>query len=153
MRDGAVLLPPMRVAQTQSSEGMILRDLSAVFRVFAELVHFIDEKRVGEFEFFAQSHQPLALLMVEVSQPVACLARVAAIEGDELLCCEMGVPAQRFEDAEDVMVGDRIALAARRRLRSRASLSRGRCLHRSDLESGARRCKRAACRAMRRGAT
>ena len=94
-----------------------------VFGVFAEAIHFVDAKRVGEFEALAQTHQPLAPLVIEVGETVAGVALVAAIEGDDLLGGELGVSAQRLEDAEDVVVGDRRPPAAGRRLRARAVLA------------------------------
>jgi hypothetical protein len=51
------------------------------------------------------------MLMVEVGQAIARFARVAAIERDELLGREISVPAERFEDAEDVVIGDGVALS------------------------------------------
>ena len=141
MRDGAVLLPPMRVARTQFSDGIIPRH-EQFFGVFSEAIHFVDEKGVGEFERLAQSLQPLARLVIEVGESIAGLALIAAIKGDDLLGGELGVPAERLEDAEDVVVGDRGALAARRRLRAWPVLSEGRCLHGGIGSAERGRCKR-----------
>jgi hypothetical protein len=84
----------------------------------------------------------MALLVIEVGQAIARLALVPAIEGDDLLGGELGVPAQRFEDAEDVVVGDRGALTARRRLRARPIPSEGRCFHKWIGSAERGRCKR-----------
>ena len=153
MRDGAALLPPMRVARTQSSDGMIPRHCSNSSASFPRRYISSTKSELANLMLLAQSLQPLALLVIEVGQPIAGLALVAAIEGDDLLGGELGVPAQRLEDAEDVVVGDRGALAARRRLRARPILSEGRCLHGGIGSAERGRCKRAPCRALRRPAT
>ena len=129
MREGAVLLPPMRVARTQFSEGMIPRHCSKSSASLPRRYISSTKSELANLSVLAQSHQPLALFVIEVGEAIARLARVAAIEGDDLFGGELGVPTQRLEDAEDVVVGDRGALAARRRLRARAVLSEGRCFH------------------------
>jgi hypothetical protein len=67
----------------------------------------------------------------------------AAVEGDDPLGGELGALAQRLEDAEDIVVGDRGALAARRRSRMRPDLLEARCLHGAIGSAERRRRKRA----------
>ena len=96
-----------------------------VFRVRPKPVHLVDEERVGEFEALAHPLQPRAALVKKIGQPVARLAVVAAIKSDKLLRRQLRVSAQGFEDAEDVVLGDRRALAGWRGVRTWAVFSCG----------------------------
>jgi hypothetical protein len=87
-----------------------------MFGVAAKPVHFTGEEMLRETKSFAQSLQPFALFVKEVSQPIAGLARVPEIEGDELFGRELRVSAERFENSKNVILGDRRSLAARGRV-------------------------------------
>lgn len=124
--------------------------LQQLLGVLAESIHFVDEKRVREFQLLAQSLQPLAGLVIEVRQAIAGLALIAVIEGDDLFCRELRVSTQRLKDTEDVVVSDRGALAARRRLRSRPFLMAIRGLHGGKGSARRAGCKRSLSRAPQR---
>ena len=100
-----------------------------ILGVFSEAMHFVGGECVGELERFAQAHEPLAFGVVEVGEAIANGARVPTIERDELFGRELRMPAQRFEDAADVVVGDECLSAVRYRLRARPAFSFGRSLH------------------------
>ena len=92
-------------------------------------MQFVSRERIGELQRFAQTHEPLAFGVIEVGEAIANGARVAAIEGDELFGGELRMSAQRFKDAENVIVSDERLSPVRYRLRAWAALSCGRRFH------------------------
>ena len=120
------------------------------FRVRSETIHFVHEKIVGEFDALAHSLQPIARLVKKIGQAIARLAGMATIERDKLFCGELQISAQRFEDAENIMLGDLGALAARRRSEARSVFSGGSDFHKSGEIAAGARSRRSAYRAMRR---
>ena len=122
MREGAWLLPPT----ARHPHPVFRRDDSAreqqILSVFSEAIHFVSGKRVCELERFTQTHEPLALHVVEVGEAIANGARVPTIERDELFGGELRMSAQRFEDAADIVVSNERLSPVRRRLASAAGV-------------------------------
>ncbi len=82
--------------------------------VAAEMVYLVDREIVREFYVLAETAQPFALFMKKLGEALARLHRIPAVVCDELLRGQLRMPAQGFEDAVDVIVGDRSTPAARR---------------------------------------
>lgn len=59
----------------------------------------------------SQQLQPITLFVIEVGKALARPRRIVTIECNDLFRRELGMPAERLEDSEDVVVGDRRPLA------------------------------------------